>query len=384
MLLFWLAKYTRYSMTQLQFQHKKAVDRFTQQRFALAPHLNPVSQPERIQIIREITSQGLANFMAHISQNGLQQLWRQFLQPEDCEGPLKNQLQQLKYDGLNAAANALKDESQLRVVFEIFKDSGINAFIFKGGQLRRTIYADPSLRPVSDIDLFVPEARKLDAAKLLSANGFRMVADLATISHEASFIKNKIHIDLHWHLLRPGRTRTDLSDYLFTNREQFSEGLWGLNPAASLLVMLIHPAFTKHLISPDSMLIHMVDLHRLLAQAKNEWSSVRDQLQKSGATAAAWSSLKLLHLYSDQDEVALLAREVEPGTWHKNYLSFWIERDLVRRWFNHQAFVRFAFNLALQDSLSDAVNAVRTLREARRIADSQLAEFLGASNRRDL
>src|SRR5688572_25034853 len=155
-------------MNELPVQSCKGIHRFALQRLALKPLIGTVTPSEKVQIAREITRLSVADFTNYLHANALQQLWRQYLQDQNCEGELSETLEQLKNDAFNAAANAINEEHQLRAVFHCFEQHSLPAFIFKGGQLRRTLYADPTLRPISDIDLFVDESRKLEVASLLT------------------------------------------------------------------------------------------------------------------------------------------------------------------------------------------------------------------------
>ena len=58
--------------------------------------------------------------------------------------------------------------------------------------------------------------------------GYSVHAEPANISHEATFRRGAVDIDLHWHLLRPGRTRVDLTAELLARRQRI-KGQWGLS-----------------------------------------------------------------------------------------------------------------------------------------------------------
>ena len=62
-------------------------------------------------------------------------------------------------------------------------------------------------------------------------------------------------------------------DWFFDHRLD-ANGFQALDDTASLLVMLIHPAITKYLLSPTSMLIHLVDQSRLIARGNVDWNEL--------------------------------------------------------------------------------------------------------------
>jgi hypothetical protein len=164
-------------------------------------------------------------------------------------------------------------------------------------------------------------------------------------------------MDLHWHLFRPGRARPGLDEWLFEHVEDHA-GIPGLDATASLLVMLVHPAITKYLISPTSMLIHAVDQARLIQCGKVDWDELREALLRSGTRTAAWASLYVLqHLY-DVEAPDGFAQRIQPGRSHRAYLRLWINRGWISRAFHHRWLVAGTFSLALQDSFGDVLMAL--------------------------
>ena len=221
----------------------------------------------------------------------------------------------------------------------------------------------------------MPNRYKIQAANLLVQEGYEITATPDNISHEVSLSKSGVCVDLHWHLMRPGRIPIDMTDYLLSNREPFADGIWGLNNSASLLVMLVHPAFTKHVFSPNSILIHLVDIHRLLEQNPSDWNAVAETLAGARLKTAAWSSLYMLHLLSGLDKYEALAKQIEPSVMKRKYLQYWIDHGLIDRYFNKPLILRTFFSLALQDTVMDMLGAVRSFATAKKTAAEQVREF---------
>jgi len=324
-------------------------------------------------LLSEVEAIGLPEFFAFLHAHRLDQLWREYLAsarvaatdaaPQPLAAALAPYLRALDERAMRLAARNLQEKVHLRAVHQLLEAAEIPYFIFKGAQLRHTLYPVPTLRSACDIDLFVPQTRRKTAIDRLVGAGFELHVEPRNASHEVSLTRGATHIDLHWHLMRPGRTRIDLGDHLFANRATFGEGLHGLDLPAGLLVALIHPAFTKHLASPRSMLIHLVDLHRLLERATatwddDAWRRLIDILDRSGMRTAAWSSLYVLARCRGASGPDRLAARLRPGRLHRRYLEAWIDRDLIRRWFHRRFVIRAGFSLALQDSLTDAARAV--------------------------
>jgi len=353
--------------------------RFLWHQLALKPCLSRLSKTESGELLAQIEEIGLQDFFSFLRANRLEQLWRVYLVSLDLPTQFSPWLALLRDQALQLAAQQLKERQILGLVQRLFYAQNIPYFIFKGAQLRYTLYQNQTLRSACDIDVYVPEEKKLEAIKCLTNEGFELFVKPQNVSHEVSLIMEGVGIDLHWHLLRPGRTRIDLGAFLFANREKFSDGFWGLNHKACLLVMLVHPAFAKHLASPDSMLIHMVDLHRLLNVSLEDWRIVTEILKESGTRTAAWASMRVLFNYTVNNaglELAVdMADSIEPGKLHQRYIKYWINNDLIRRLWKHPLLIRAGFSLALQDSLRDVYRALRSLRQARSEEERLLTEF---------
>jgi hypothetical protein len=240
---------------------------------------------------------------------------------------------------------------------EALNDSDVRWFLAKGADLKRSIYAEPSLRPTADIDLFVEKHNRETAIAVLKAVGFDPHPLAETLRHEIKMSKHGADVDLHWHLLRPGRHRPGLLDWLFSHREKFGD-YWGLDATASLLVMLVHPAITKYLLSPTSMLIHQVDQARLVQSGNVDWEELHAALEKYGLKTAAWSSLYVLRKLGGIETTQEFEARIRPGRLKENYLKAWIDRAWITRWFDRRWLVSGFFSLGLQDSLDDAVTAL--------------------------
>jgi len=86
--------------------------------------------------------------------------------------------------------------------------AGIPTLLLKGASLATRFYADPSLRPMSDLDLLVPEAdarrayqRLLDLGWQPDNPAFDLEAHLDTRHSTGYSLDGGCHLDLHQHLL---------------------------------------------------------------------------------------------------------------------------------------------------------------------------------------
>ncbi len=89
--------------------------------------------------------------------------------------------------------------------------------LLKGAPMAAVYYKDFGLRPMTDIDILIPEDAALPAMAWLSEQGFkctiypeprRVDREFLTYRHGANYAKGDIEIDLHWHVsplaTRPG------------------------------------------------------------------------------------------------------------------------------------------------------------------------------------
>ena len=343
-------------------------DPFHFHKVALRPLLRPLDEQETTALFKTLESLDLEEFVAFLYRQGLAQLWLEFLLAQDSlPGVLEEIIISLKQDALNTAAGQLMQRVVLQDTIDALLDAGIDYLVFKGAHLRHTLYADPTHRPVCDIDILVRDECKLDAVKALLRAGFSAYHKAENISHETSLLKKNVCIDLHWHLLRPGRTRIDLNDYLFGQRQPFGEFV-GLSNEAALLVMLIHPAITKYVNGSASSLRHLVDIHRLAQSDDISWDRLIAMLRTSGTRTAAWASLAWLQMLADAPLYEDLAHQLWPGRLQAGWLCYWLGKDLNVKLAERKLIIRGGFSMALQDSLKDSVRAIFVLQKEQREA----------------
>ncbi len=72
---------------------------------------------------------------------------------------------------LTAVHNLLLRQ-ELRKTFEALREEGIPALALKGVVMAYTTYPDPSLRPMSDVDLLVPPGKREEALRVLRTLGY--------------------------------------------------------------------------------------------------------------------------------------------------------------------------------------------------------------------
>lgn len=297
---------------QKQLAANKKHNLFHHHNLALRPLLRTLNKKETTALFTQLKSIDQQDFITFLHRQGLAQMWLPFLlQQETLPAKWEQTIKDLKQDALHTAATQLMQRKILQDTRDAFEQADIEYLVFKGAHLRHTIYTDPTHRPVCDIDILVRDERKFDAVKVLLQAGFGSRHEAENISHETSLLKNNVWIDLHWHLMRPGRTRINLNDYLFEQRQAFGEyegsSFVGLSNEASLLIMLIHPAITKYVNGSASSLRHLVDIHRLAQRDDVNWEILKDMLSRSGTQTSAANIGAAVVIAA-----AISAREPEP------------------------------------------------------------------------
>lgn len=304
--------------------------------------------------------QGFCDFLL---ENGLGPLWNDFLRNRrEASAPEipERLVRRVRTAHHGSAAMYLLQAQTLRTVSAALEEAGIVHAVFKGAALRECLYADPTLRPMDDLDILVAPEQRDAALRALLGRGLRLVVDPKTISHEVALFDGQVHVDLHWRLFRPGRSRFELAPTLLGHRTE-QKGIWVLDDTASLLVMLVHPAFAKHVCGPAAKLVRLLDLDRLLQTADPDWDHVLDLLSAAGLRTAAWATLYWLRTLLESDAQDAILRQLRPSLIHRGYLKYWIGRNLPTRLASIPLAVQGAFTLALHDGLTDALRATTAL-----------------------
>jgi hypothetical protein len=157
-------------------------------------------------------AEGGSGFAEFVLAQDLGALWHHTLQSAGLLDSLPPATKEaLREARMAAAMGYLAQRAALDELDRLFDSAGIRWVAIKGSHVRELVYPDPALRPASDIDILIAPADRRRAAQALLDAGYSVHAEPANISHEATFSRGAVDIDLHWHMLRPGRTRIDLT-----------------------------------------------------------------------------------------------------------------------------------------------------------------------------
>lgn len=188
------------------------------------------------------------------------------------------------------AANNLGLMKELARLLGQFNRAGLPVMLLKGAALNLTIYNQPGLRPMSDLDLMVHPQDTQRACDLLEQCGFRRGFDLVRPDffpryyYELEFVTHSprpVRIDLHVRPFRPLRTaRTMPDDALWHDAQRVQCGhAEAVIPAPNSMFIHLaaHAAFHG-----CSRLLWLYDLKRLVKANTRalEWSEIATRAQR--------------------------------------------------------------------------------------------------------
>ena len=273
-----------------------------------------------------------------------------------------------------AEALYLTQEQALKDIDSILQEAGIEYAVIKGGANRLLLYGNPAIRACHDLDILVKPEDRVSTAKALHAADFMPRIDPANISRELVMSRNRVDIDLHWALLREGRLRADPTAAMLARRRQIND-TWALGPEDTFYLLLVHPAFGKHLSSWNMGLHRVTDVIYWLNTQPTDWPTVREQLQASGVQTAAWATLRWVKMLAQEnapDSLDAMLADLSPGALRRRWLERWLRKDLSKR-LAHNNWVRLlGLSLFLHDRPNDVVRALagRYRASRRREADT--------------
>ena len=269
----------------------------------------------------------------------------------------------LTKDQRGAFAIYLMQTHAISEVSAAFEKKDIVYAFFKGAAVREEAYATPSLRSACDVDVLVTPAARFDAIACLESLGFAQQSEVDASAHEVTLIRGRVDIDLHWDILRPGRTRRPLVDSLLSERVR-GPTLWRLSDTDTVFMMLVHPAITKYVCSRNMGLNRVLDFALFTRTRPIDWAGVQRRLDEAGLQTAAWCTLRWFSLLHAPDVLIPpnFLTAIAPGPLRKAYLNLWLIYDLPGRLLNRADWlVRAGFTLPMHDRPSDAWRALRAL-----------------------
>jgi hypothetical protein len=338
-----------------------ASDPYRFHRLALSPLLSD-KPAEAFNNTREaLRKKEEQSFLLFVLQNGLGPLWHESLQKSGADTLFPPEYaRELRNMTVHVASLYLYQQIALEKIDAILARNSIPYAVIKGVHTREMVYPDPSLRYACDIDILVSRDNRIAAIKALVDAGYAFQPNPKNISHEATLTGKHASIDLHWNIMRPGRTRVDLTDEFLATGKRYT-GYHALNNEAHLFIMLVHPVFTKYLTAPQASLLLLIDLVRWLDTQKFEEVELYHYLDKAGLKTAAWITASWLHMMTGESLAESLLRKVQPSKIRTAYLRKWLELNLPTRLLRYPFLVQAGFTLPAHDNLGDTIRFFKNI-----------------------
>ena len=278
---------------------------------------------------------------------------------------------------VQAAMLYMRQLAALSEVDQLFARVGIEYAIFKGVATREFLYDDPSVRVCCDIDILVAPNQRVEAARALVGAGYRLKLDPSVVSHEVVLARDLVAIDLHWGLLRPGRTPASMTAQMLAQRQRHADR-WVLDEADALFVLLVHPVFSKHLSTSQMGLHRVADIVSWLQRRDVNWDRLHDQLDRCGLKTAAWTMLNLVRMLSPATFGATVdepIRSLRPSPVRAAYLTSWLKQDLSARLTHFHVARLLGFSVLLHDHPADAWRAFKGWQRSRTTRETDAMVF---------
>jgi hypothetical protein len=280
---------------------------------------------------------------------------------------------------VSAEARYLAQIHALEVVNAVLDGAGIEYAVIKGAANRIMLYETPAIRACQDLDLLVRPADRVQAVAALVDHGFVASAKAKNIGHELVLTKDRMDVDLHWGLFREGRLRADPTAAMLDRRQRVGD-VWILNDEDAFFLLLVHPAFTKHLAGWEMGLHRVVDIIESVRKRTCDWQTVSAVLEFNGVQTAAWATLRWVQLVSGphlQVELDAMMSELCPGALRRAWLDRWLKKDLSERMSNAHWLRLLGFSMFLHDAPGDSARALAARLRAHRRVAVDLAAFKG-------
>jgi len=216
---------------------------------------------------------------------------------------------------------------ELRELLGLFNKSKIPVMLLKGAALLSTVYDNPAHRPMSDIDFMIREEDLEKAHLLILKKGYKLIGLeywpwWRKFGGERSYIKDRIRIDLHWHL--ECFVKRSASKNMFARAKKVNiQGAEALIPfPEELLLHTLHHMVYQHF---HLRLIWLFDILKITTIWKEEidWKRVYGQAKESKLVLPLFFGLKEVKALFGAPIPEELIKENPPSyRWLNYFLKF--------------------------------------------------------------
>ena len=159
-----------------------------------------------VQWLQGVDGPKRVDFLMH---HGLAAWWADRLTYQSAVGNIPDDVNQtLVAARRTATVHYLMQSAALSQITAALERENVIYAVLKGVATREEAYERPALRTADDIDLLISRAALDTATQCITQLNF--VAQASDSTHEITFSRGQVDIDLHWDILRPSRTRGPL------------------------------------------------------------------------------------------------------------------------------------------------------------------------------
>jgi hypothetical protein len=350
-------------------------DPYILHKLALAPFLG--GEHKKVSTnISALPENDRERFVDFLLSNGLASFWSKLLHNNEISSLFSTEeIQQIKRASLANGANYLMQKYVLDLITSLFSKESISHAVYKGGHVREIIYDPPSLRSAADIDILIHPTDLTRTIRALTEAGFSLTVNKENISHEVTLFYKNVAIDLHWHVLRPGRLRISPVEEFLATRQQFDTHT-GFNAETTLFIMLVHPVFTKYSTTSLASLVRMIDLIQWIHTQSINWDILLELLQKYRVCTAAWITAAYLELLTGESLPDEFLKQIRPQKIKRSYLNNWLQANSASNLLGHPLLIQLGFTLPAHDSVLDAARFIRMLLQEKYLAKQKVEDLL--------
>jgi hypothetical protein len=328
---------------------------YTLQKLALAPFTDLYSEKDLLEQIAMMSVREKNDFLSCVSINRLVPAWINLFGVErfrvifsaEYTTALENEYRMIAMRYLQQKATLLEFSALLEL-------NSIPHAVFKGAHSREIVYPAAATRASSDIDILIDENNREEVVRLAAAADYTLTVSEANATHQVSLSKGITSIDLHWHILRPGRVPKSFTADLLHDRVK-QKGYWSLSNEKNMFILLIHPVFTEYSLATKSRLDLFLDLIYWFKQEPIKWGEVLRLLEETGLRSAAWITLTYLNILAGVALPQQIMDDITPGRARRWYLQKWIHTDLPARYRSSPFLAKTGFTLFAHDSIRHAL-----------------------------
>ena len=250
----------------------------------------------------------------------------------------------------------------LDIVLQRMNDEKIPTIVLKGVFLAETVYRNPGLRPLNDIDLLIKTADLERAIELLKTLGyiperpFWAKVDFDYHFHAPIMSKGETHIELHWNLTQTPKIPNEYIENMWTRAEGFifqKTPTQSLNICDLILHIIIHCAYGHYYFFQ---FLSLVDLYEVLTGFWNEidWNFLLNLSRNWKVERGVYLTLRLVDNLFGFSEISDKIKALEPEDWADEIL----ERALYRVTNGNTAIGENYARLILGNNIPDKVAAL--------------------------